>query len=126
MKKVILAILSLFVINASMLALPSYASTAVTEDACKGHEEEFPDICKKGTEGDMMKVVGNVLNAVYGLVGIIAVVFVIIGGFKYTTSQGDPGKVQQAKNTIMFALIGLVVSVSAFAITSFILGALKG
>ncbi len=126
MKKVILAILSLFVINASMLALPSYASTAVTEDACKGHEEEFPDLCKKGTEADMMKVVGNVLNAVYGLVGIIAVVFVIIGGFKYTTSQGDPGKVQQAKNTIMFALIGLVVSVSAFAITSFILGALKG
>ena len=62
----------------------------------------------------------------YGLVGIIAVIFVVIGGFKYTTSQGDPGRVQQAKNTIMYALIGLAVTLLAFAITQFVLNALGG
>ncbi len=55
------------------------------------------------------------------IVGIIAVVMVIIGGIQYTVSQGDAGKVKNAKNTIMYGIIGLVIAILAFAIVNFVL-----
>ncbi len=85
-----------------------------------------PGFCDKKGENDLIAVVGRVLNAVYFWLGILAVVFIIIGGVNYTTSQGDPGKIAKAKSTIMYAIIGLVVALLAFAITQFVLNALKG
>lgn len=77
-------------------------------------------------ENTLMNTVGNVLNAIYGVIAVVAVVMIVIAGIKYSTSQGDPGKVQSAKNTIMYSIIGLVITISAFAITTFILSALGG
>ena len=134
MKKIVL-IVSSIALCLGMFSAPAYAlvdsggagggggSTEV-EDPCKLHKSEFPELCKGGNEDDAKVKVGNILNVVYSLIGIVAVVFVIIGGFKYMTSQGEPGRVQQAKNTILYALIGLVITISAFAITAFILQAL--
>ena len=51
---------------------------------------------------------------------------IIIGGVKYMTSQGDAAKIKSAKDTILYAVIGLIVALLAFAITNFILGALGG
>jgi Type IV secretion system pilin len=48
----------------------------------------------------------------------IAVIFVAIGGFKYVKSNGEPGEISKAKNTIIYALVGLVVSLSAQALVS--------
>ena len=124
MKKVLFAIIGVLLLNFGMIALPTYA--AVGTEACEELGGEYPDLCGGGGEEDLQNTVGSVLNVVYGLVGILAVVFIIIGGFKYSTSQGEPGKVQQAKNTIMYALIGLVVTLSAFAITQFALSAMGG
>lgn len=73
---------------------------------------------------EAFSTIRNVLNAVYVAVGIAAVGVIIFGGFRYTLSQGDPGKVKKAKDTIMYAIIGLIVVLSAFAITNFILGIL--
>jgi hypothetical protein len=58
--------------------------------------------------------------------GIIAVVMIILGGISYATSQGDPGKIKKGKETILYGIIGLVVSLLAFAIVNFVLGALSG
>ena len=55
------------------------------------------------------------------MVGVIAVIMVIIGGINYTTSQGDPEKIKKAKNTILYGIIGLIISLLAFAIVSFVL-----
>ena len=70
-------------------------------------------------------IVMNVLLYVFGLIGIFAVVMIVIGGVKYTTSQGDPSRVKAAKDTILYAVIGLVVALAAFAIVNFILGSMK-
>lgn len=78
------------------------------------------------TQEDLINTVGNVLSAVYFWVGILAVIMIISGGVQYTISQGDPGKVARAKQTILYAIIGLVVALSAFAITSFTLSSLAG
>ena len=63
---------------------------------------------------------------VFGVIGIIAVIMIIIGGVNYTMSQGDSTKVQKAKNTILYGIIGLVVVLLAFAIVNFVLGSLNG
>ncbi len=59
-------------------------------------------------------------NFIYPVAGSLALVMIIVGGINYSTSMGDPGKVAKAKNTILYAVIGLVVVIFAFAITSFL------
>lgn len=54
------------------------------------------------------------------IVGILSVVIIIYGGVLYTTSAGDQQKVTKAKNTILYGLIGLAISVLAYAIVSFV------
>ena len=49
---------------------------------------------------------------------------VVIGGVSYATSQGDPGRLKKAKDTILYGIIGLVIVLMAFAITNFVLNAL--
>ena len=73
---------------------------------------------------DLMIVVKNMLNATFGVVGVIAVVMVIIGGFYYMTSQGSTERVQKGKNTILYGIVGLTIVLSAFAIVNFVLGSL--
>lgn len=65
--------------------------------------------------------INNGINVALGLIGVIAVVMIIIGGIQYTTSAGDAGKAQKARNTILFSIVGLVVALLAFAIVNFVL-----
>lgn len=65
-------------------------------------------------------IVSKIINYLLYAVGIASVVMLIFGGFKYITSGGDSGKVGEAKNTILYAIIGLVVAILAWAIVSFI------
>jgi multisubunit Na+/H+ antiporter MnhB subunit len=71
-------------------------------------------------------MISTILNVVFGVVGIVAVIMIIIGGVNYTMSQGDSQKIQKAKNTIMYGIIGLVVVLLAFAIVNFVLNGLLG
>jgi len=64
----------------------------------------------------------NGLNAVYFILGMIAIIIIVMAGFRYVTSNGDPGKAQKAMQTILYAAIGLVVVIAAFAITNFVTG----
>ena len=64
----------------------------------------------------------SVLRLVFMSAALLSVIFVAIGGFKYTLSNGDPSGVAKAKDTILYALIGLVIAVSAFTIVSFVGG----
>lgn len=64
--------------------------------------------------------VADVLNTVYMVAGIVAVIVIIIGGIRYTTSNGDAANVKSAKNTILYAVIGLIVIIMAAAITQFV------
>lgn len=81
--------------------------------------DQIPSVSPKLTGSDLLK---NGLNLVYFIVGIVAVIMIVIAGYKYITSNGDSGKAQSAMKTILGAVIGLVVVLSAFAITNFVLG----
>ena len=68
----------------------------------------------------------QVTNTILYIVGIIAVIMLIIGGIRYVISGGDSKKVTDAKNTILYAIIGLVIAFLAFAIVNFVVSALPG
>ncbi len=66
----------------------------------------------------------QVTNTILYIVGIIAVIMLIIGGIRYVISGGDSKKVTDAKNTVLYAIIGLVIAFLAFAIVNFVISAL--
>ena len=72
------------------------------------------------------EIVLAVVNWLLFAVGVISVIMLIVGGIKYATSAGDSNKVTSAKNTIMYAIIGLAVAVLAFAIVGFVTDTLNG
>ena len=63
---------------------------------------------------------GNILTAVY------MVIVIIVGGIRYTTSNGDAAGVKSAKNTILYAVVGLIVIIMASAITQFVIQGTSG
>ena len=79
------------------------------------------------TTGEVAQLTGeqiltNALNMVYFIAGTIAVVMIIFSGISYITSSGDSGKVTKAKNTLTYSIVGLIIVLVAFAITSFVIG----
>jgi Phr family secreted Rap phosphatase inhibitor len=67
---------------------------------------------------EILKVVLNILSIV---AGAAAVIMIIIAGFKFITSQGDPGAVTGARNTVLYAVIGIIVVVLSQIIVQFVL-----
>lgn len=67
---------------------------------------------------DRIKTITNILLFI---LGAIAVIMIIIGGIRYATSNGDSSQTKAAKDTILYAVIGLAVAIVAFAIVQFIL-----
>ena len=69
-------------------------------------------------EGNLL---ANILNTVYFWMAIVAVGFIVYGGYLYTLSSGDPGKIKKAKDVLLYAIIGIVVVLAAFVITNVII-----
>lgn len=63
-----------------------------------------------------------ILQLVFGVLASVAVLVIIISAIRFNLSQGDPQKVSKARSTIIFALVGLVIALSAEAIVTFVLG----
>lgn len=67
----------------------------------------------------------TITNVLLFLIGAISVIMLIIGGIRYTISGGDSGQVTSAKNTILYAIVGIVVALLAFAVVNFVLTSFK-
>jgi len=65
-------------------------------------------------------ILGRILNLAITIGGLAAFVMLIVGGFKYLTSAGDPKQVQSATSTITMAIIGLIVAIGAWFLLNFI------
>lgn len=75
---------------------------------------------------DVRVVVGNVIKAFLGFLGLLVVGLFVYAGFLWMTSGGDPGKLRKAKQMIMNAVIGLIIIIASYAIVSFIFRAVTG
>ncbi len=127
-RTLISGILLLTISITSLAAFNAPVSAVVNpkEQACIGTGGKWD--AAKGTCGsnagtdDLKTVVGTIVNAILFILGIIAVVMIIIGGIMFTTSAGDPAQAKKARDTILYAIIGLVVAFLAYAIVNWVLG----
>lgn len=117
--KLILPVLVMGVAVFAMVLAPSVSALTLQE----GAEAARCDGCPTDLFGDT-GVFKQVTNTILYIVGIVAVVMLIVGGIKYVISGGDSKKVTDAKNTVLYAIIGLVVAFLAFAIVNFVISAL--
>jgi hypothetical protein len=133
MKKIVSVILIAAAFFGSLLVAPSQATYADAFNAAC----EVPGLteaqkkeagCFSGdekAEGEKPgQIVQYIVGIIVGLTGSVALVFIIIGGIHYMTATGDATKLKKAKETIMYAVIGLVISALAFAITNWVISIL--
>lgn len=124
MKKITRIITSLALLLGLSLsfAVPAYADPVdvLTGDACKGNTS----VCGTGGSTGVYTILRNIINVLLTVGGIIAVIMIIVGGIKYTTSTGDSSSLNSARETILYAVVGLVISIMAFAIVNFVLNRL--
>ena len=121
MKSVLKIVLS--VVMVMIVSLSGLTSVSAMTTLQEGVEQARCDGCPRELFGDT-GVFKQVTNTVLYIVGIIAVLMLIIGGIKYVVSGGDAKKVTDAKNTVLYAIIGLVICFLAFAIVNFVISAL--
>ncbi len=69
----------------------------------------------------LLGVVGTAITLAFGVAGLVAVIYLIMGGFNYVTAGGDPEAVEGAKTTIVNAIIGLVIILVSYLIVQFIM-----
>lgn len=122
MKKIITATFIVGLATALLATTPSYAldfniqSGANTAHGASQPTELF------GTTG----IFTTVVNTLLFVIGALSVIMLIIGGIRYTVSGGNSSAVTAAKNTIIYAIVGIIIAILAFAIINFVLGALAG
>ena len=109
------------VMMATAIGISGQTASALTLE--EGAQAARCDGCPENLFGDdgVFKQITNTI--LYG-VGVVAVIVLIIGGIKYLISGGDSKKVTDAKNTILYAIIGLVIAVLSFAIVNFVIASL--
>lgn len=113
------------------LAVPVtvHAAPTVNDGLCQGASLQINAdnnaTCDNGSTDatdSVNRIITTVINIFSIVVGVVAVIMIIVGGLKYITSGGDSGNVTGAKNTILYAVIGLVVVALAQIIVKFVLG----
>ncbi|MBX4199833.1 pilin [Candidatus Saccharibacteria bacterium] len=128
LKTLLLSISLLFSFSAPVLAAaPAFAvGTDIGGSLCKGSNLNLdnPDVAGGTCTTDKTSftdIIRKVINILSVLVGAIAVIMIIIGGFRYVTSGGNDSSVAAARKTIMYALIGLLIVAFAQVVVHFIL-----
>ena len=116
--KIVLSAVLVLCVGAVCLA-PETSALTLQEGAAAAR----CDGCPADLFGDT-GVFKQITNTFLYIIGVVAVVMLIIGGIKYVVSGGDSKKVTDAKNTVLYAIIGLVIAFLAYAIVNFVISAL--
>jgi cytochrome bd-type quinol oxidase subunit 2 len=126
--KILLASLGVLFVLPLAAAAPALAATTQTDindSECNGSQLSLTAsggcsaIQDSGSSVDT--IIKNVVNVLSVVVGIVAVIMIIVGGFRYITSAGNPEGAKSARNTILYAIIGLVIVALAQIIVHFVL-----
>ncbi|MDO4773869.1 MAG: pilin [Candidatus Saccharibacteria bacterium] len=121
MKYIKCTIVTLAMVMAGATTLPMTAHAQLGKNSvCDGNNNS--PVCANVNDGEAKvgSLVGTIVNVLLSITAIISVVMIIVGGIRYATSNGDAGSITGAKNTILYAVIGLVVSMFAYALVNFV------
>lgn len=116
-KKIFVGAFSLLFL--ALMILPSFAFALTTAETGIDYATQagLPS-------ADIRTVIAKIIKAAMGLLGIVAVVIVLLGGFKWMTAGGEEEKVGEAKKLLGAGIIGLVIVILAYAIANFVITAL--
>jgi hypothetical protein len=130
-KKHLLTLLAVpaLALSVGAVAAPAYAadcgdlSLSSGANCAKGNDQSS---CLFGTEDGCGEgatpIFKTITNVLLFIIGAVSVIMLILGGIRYTVSQGDSSAVTSAKNTILYSIIGIVVAILAFAAVNFVIG----
>ncbi len=109
---------------ALMLGVGTYAAAPVGainvfDNSCRGANARTT-VCKAKNDDSASKLVRTIINLLLYVIGIVSVIMIIVGGIRYTISNGDASNIKTAKDTILYAVVGLVVALLAYAIVNFV------
>ncbi len=114
------------------LAIPAVVSAAatpnnITKGLCDGVTDATGNAGQgcyttdPNGQGSLKALAARIISIISIIVGIVAVIMIIYGGFRYITSGGDSGRVGNAKNTLIYAIIGLIIVALAQFLVHFVL-----
>ena len=104
---------------ATLLVVPALVSAAPADDNFGLNNTDFKTL-GVGQDKDLKAIIAQIINIVLGFLGIIAVVIVLAGGFKWMTAGGNEDKVGEARKMIVQGVIGMVIVFAAWGIASFV------
>ena len=126
------AVIAAFSMIAAPAAVPvavHAANTDINGSLCSGSNIDVTggsntgcDASVTGTGGKVNTLLTNIINIFSAVVGAVAVIMLIVGGFRYITSGGASDKVGSAKNTLVYAIVGLIIVALAQLVVHFVLG----
>jgi hypothetical protein len=123
MKRIKQALLAIALVAGVGLSLtPAPVAAVNVFNQCNGNTSV---VCQSASKDDASSTVKTVINTLLYILGIVAVIMIIVGAFRYVLSAGDAGAVTAAKNTILYAVVGLIVAILAFVIVNFVINAVR-
>jgi hypothetical protein len=123
-KKAVVLAMALFVLTPVMaFSLPAIAADDLNPWGSDTLKDNIQSTTGLG-DRDPRDIAASVIRVILGFLGIVAVIIILLGGFKWMTAGGNEDKVGEAKKLITAGIIGLVIIVAAFAIATFVLDSL--
>lgn len=117
MKKIVVLAMAIF----TLTSVFAFSLPAIAADAPDlWGNTNIQEVTGLGNK-DPRAIAASVINVMLGFLGIIAVIIILLGGFKWMTAGGNEDKVGEAKKLIMAGIIGLIIILAAYAIASFVL-----
>lgn len=127
MKKITTIVTSLILMVFGLTLIPANTHAAIdcSDDTIPQSVLRANGCSSDDDEPELSDIIVNIINGAIGVLSVVIVIFIIVGGVNYMTSAGDPGKIEKAKKTILYAVVGAIICALAFAITNFVIGALQ-
>jgi hypothetical protein len=117
------------VLGLSFMSLQGAGAATPQESACLGSGGTWDAGAGKCTTPNDPRTVSGTIqqvgNILIFIVGAVSVLMVIIGGLRYALAQGDSNAVNSAKNTVIYAIVGIIVSAMAYGLVNFVIVQLK-
>jgi amino acid transporter len=127
-KKILLAGYIIILSSISFAGATMAAEPIVNEGVLEkmgGQEKAFLSTAGFSPSATIGEIIATIIQTVLGLLGIIFIAFLVYAGFQWMTANGNEEKVTKAKQTIIRAIIGLIIVIAAYSITYFVFSALN-
>lgn len=122
-KRYVYSVIFLFLFMCAGFLSPTIVS-AIDSNAKNDFQSSVNEVGGSEASG-LPEVVVNTINIMLYVAGVIAVIIIVIGALRFVTSEGDAASANKAKNSIAYALVGLVLAALSYALVNFILSGVK-